>query len=636
MGIHTELKQKIPFNGHLAPRRMPPHTLSSRGRSFTDLFSCGSSFHSPKAVLFFFPLAKRVAPSSSRMAARSCSDGMRRRVTPTQHRPFLGALRSARRLLLRDTTGSQGSSDTIHAAPQQPYAVVQRSFVASAEMAPLSLVLWMNVLDDWFDDDDEAAVVIVGRTCRRLTLAVAILVLGQRRRAVTRLPLLRMVRMGWMVGRRLCRQRPNVVVVGCRGENGVPNDDGSLLRVRIGGVWNQADIVTGVRVISALQISEISFGSQVGASDEMLRELVAAHSLSTLHIGKGGRHITDVGIEMLCGCHQRLTSLSLHNCEAVTNRALIAIAWRLPCLTSLDVNYSAVDNRPGGDIGISDDGIAALSGLHNLASLSLQSRRAVTMRGIACMAAPMSPHRTLRFLDLTACTSISDTHFHAIRQFPAVSTLILSGCHALHDESVAHVASLPALTVLDLSNCIGVSDAAMRHLAARRDSLVNLNVSNTQVTDDGLNRGVSRLVSLTRLSIHGCDRITDDGVAHLPRLVALRDLDLGDIPSITDAGLRALAAAGDDAPYREVEHPLQHLRLNGQSRVTDRGLSHVAMMTSLTALELTSCDSITDSGLLILSHQLMYLRFLNVSWCSSLSEKGIQAARNRSRNRCES
>jgi hypothetical protein len=149
--------------------------------------------------------------------------------------------------------------------------------------------------------------------------------------------------------------------------------------------------------------------------------------------------------------------------------------------------------------------------------------------------------------------------------------LNLSGCSSVTDSSIAQLSSLTALQHLDLSWTQSVTDSGIALLSSLT-ALQHLNLSWCNcVTDSGIAQ-LSSLTALQHLDLSCCHCVTDSGIAHLSSLPALHHLDLGCCESVTGSGISLLSGLTT----------LQHLDLSGCSSVTDSG---IALLSGLTALQ---------------------------------------------------
>jgi F-box and leucine-rich repeat protein 14 len=96
-----------------------------------------------------------------------------------------------------------------------------------------------------------------------------------------------------------------------------------------------------------------------------------------------------------------------------------------------------------------------------------------------------------------------------------------------------------------------------------------------------------------------CDNITDKGLEHLANLTSLERLNLWGCYNITDKDLEHLTNLTS----------LERINLLCCYNITDKGIEHLANLTSLKELDLAGCENITDKGL----EQLEKLRRVNHS-----------------------
>ena len=102
-----------------------------------------------------------------------------------------------------------------------------------------------------------------------------------------------------------------------------------------------------------------------------------------------------------------------------------------------------------------------------------------------------------------------------VRKFPSLRSVDLSNCTQITDAGLAHLRGLTSLENLNLHGCVHITDAGLAHL-----------------------RG---LIFLKDLNLSDCYKITDEGLAHLRGLISLEKLDLSRCYKITDAELKNLA-----------------------------------------------------------------------------------------------
>ncbi|CAD7701090.1 unnamed protein product [Ostreobium quekettii] len=159
------------------------------------------------------------------------------------------------------------------------------------------------------------------------------------------------------------------------------------------------------------------------------------------------------------------------------------------------------------------------------------------------------------------------------------------------DDTLEQVGMLTSLTHLDLGHC-------------------------GQITDGGL-AYVSHLTNLQHLSLKACRNVTDEGLLHLQGLTALSHLNLCQCCGVTDCGVGLLTSLPN----------LTVLNLSSvffsPSNVTDGGLMLVAALTTLTHLDLESCEKITDEGMEHVG-KLERVRFLSLYNCTKVTDEGLR------------
>ena len=317
------------------------------------------------------------------------------------------------------------------------------------------------------------------------------------------------------------------------------------------------------------------------AGDGALRALVGKPNLAVLHTGNG---VTNAGLPLL---HEFPVFKTWQGDES---RIALLSADAQP-------NQLALRGR------ITDDGIAALSGLDGLFALGLDDQSlAITARAVASLeslghlawlsidpddptmaAVARLPHlRHLSCQDTQAgdagfaalaasqsiesiwgrrCHNLRTAGFVALAQMPKLRALSVS-CLNVSDEGLAtlpsfpslrelvpmdvpdegyrHIAQCTALESLVLMYCRDTSDRATEHIATL-PKLRKYFASYTKITDR-TPEILSTMDTLEEIEISGCPGLTDAGVAHLARLPRLRDLSI--------SGQNLSPAAADVFPPR--------------------------------------------------------------------------------------
>ena len=150
---------------------------------------------------------------------------------------------------------------------------------------------------------------------------------------------------------------------------------------------------------------------------------------------------------------------------------------------------------------------------------------------------------------------INDNDLVALREVPALHTLIIDSESPITDQGLAPIVALQSLDHLRIRGA-HIHDDGLRALC-RIKTLRILNLPQARLTD----RGLESLVELPRLELlrFGSPDVTDAGMTSIAKITWLRWLHLIDI-RITDAGLEKL---------KTLPH-LESLYLDG-ARVSDDG-----------------------------------------------------------------
>ena len=226
------------------------------------------------------------------------------------------------------------------------------------------------------------------------------------------------------------------------------------------------------------------------------------------------------------------------------------------------------------DAQIDNDALGRLTGLPNLAALSIQRSPMISDAGLEHL--KRLPKLTnLGLLDL----NVTDAGLARLADFTRLRVLDLRGCSQVTNAGLRQLRTLKNLKVLRLRGYAIGDDT----LAILKDfpGLTGLTVEEAGITNAGL-ASLGRM-PLEEISLFRCYSISDEGLAHLKGLPNLRQLSLRDMP-ITGAGLIHLRD----------QQKLAVLRLN-ETGVDDAALEHLAGLKNLVRLELRQ-TRITDAA----------------------------------------
>jgi hypothetical protein len=218
--------------------------------------------------------------------------------------------------------------------------------------------------------------------------------------------------------------------------------------------------------------------------------------------------------------------------------------------------------------------------------------------------------------------------------YPGIREITTSGADNISDGGVAHLARLPELERLELTTP-RITDAGIKHLAAH-PRLKDLSIPwSSQITDEGAAQ-LATINGLVRLSLWWSEGLTDAGLKHLSKLGELRELRLWGAGRITDSGLeaistmtrlervtlshsKALTPAGVSSLAKMPS--LRELHI-GYASVDDEGLEALGRSSSLSEIELTGLEGVSDAGLLHLKS--LKLKDLRIQQCQGVTDSGFK------------
>jgi Leucine-rich repeat (LRR) protein len=201
---------------------------------------------------------------------------------------------------------------------------------------------------------------------------------------------------------------------------------------------------------------------------------------------------------------------------------------------------------------------------------SLQDLRAIpeavtALKGIGLgddEAAFITELRSLKLLDLSGCEALTDASVTLLSSLRDLESLDLSLCNQITDRSLASLATLPKLRAINLNWCYSISDSGIESL--------------------------SHCKTLEKVSLWSCEEITDVGVQALAQFPRLLELDLPEFAHITDRGILALSLSAA---------PIEYLRLDHLSEITDGGLVQLSKLRGLRQLKIWHCPNISMAAI---------------------------------------
>lgn len=234
----------------------------------------------------------------------------------------------------------------------------------------------------------------------------------------------------------------------------------------------------------------------------------------------------------------------------------------------------------------------------------------------------------LTALDLSKCRKITDG---ALKLLPkTINKLSLSGCEEITDDGLLYIAEhFPDLTVLDLSNT-KVTDDGIQAIAKHCKKLTHLDLQRcTNITGTSIEVVAEHCSNITALYLNGCFQITITGIQNKkpliePLISVRRPQDIGtyllQLTQLTELGLGNSGIVDDDLEL--IGEHLSKLTILDLSdtKITGTGLHHLKDM-SLTTLNLSGCENISDVGLTYLPTSLTELHLVG---CSKITNAALE------------
>lgn len=193
------------------------------------------------------------------------------------------------------------------------------------------------------------------------------------------------------------------------------------------------------------------------------------------------------------------------------------------------------------------------------------------------------------------------------RQYPSLTSVkfdlgneIDESMWSPKDVQLRRLAKIPTLKCMDLTHCLLVTKKGVQDFSKNPGQITTLVLTGCTKVDNDFLKALSIFVNLGSLVLRGCRRISDKGVPHIAGLTSLTHLDL--------------------SPYVAVS--LWDEEADDEEKVTDYSMEKLAALTNLTHLELEMCEQVHNSGLGLLK-PLRNLTYLNVSK-TGVSNSGLE------------
>lgn len=192
---------------------------------------------------------------------------------------------------------------------------------------------------------------------------------------------------------------------------------------------------------------------------------------------------------------------------------------------------------------------------------------------------------TVRAVDVYYSRQLEDASLECLPTFSNILSLNLSRCRKIGAATAMFVSELKTLTKLNVSFCPMVNDASLESFSALQ-CLTSLDLTGcSKFSNQGLAH-VGKLGNLTSLALSECDQIKAEGIAHLSEL-QLRSFSMR-FGEITDVEMEQVCRISS----------LTYLDVSKNQGITDAGLQH--LIPSVITINLSGCE-VTDEGLMFLS-----------------------------------
>ncbi|KAL8194827.1 UNVERIFIED_CONTAM: hypothetical protein K2H54_036793 [Gekko kuhli] len=395
--------------------------------------------------------------------------------------------------------------------------------------------------------------------------------------------------------------------------------------------------------VKALDLSGTSISSQA------MKSLVQVANLR-LHevVLHDCRDLSDEAVGVLCQHQPHLTTLDLSGCSELTDRAVLALCARLP-----DLRCLRLEKLPR----VTDAGFQGVSHLRHLQSLNVSECSFVSSSELVKALGAIEGRPQLVSLNVAFCSLLKDSSVIALARALSRSlrVLDLSSCTSITNQSLQAISThLLNLTVLRLAWCKELTDWGLLGVEQPREAqdhskekdggpkfsrnfgnmgfflpppqdlereapiLIDLMKQDSQQKHRA---SLNALTHLQELDLTACGKLTDTSITKVVRFPELRRLSLSLVPNITDTSLTAIARHC---------RGLEHLSLSHCVNLTDTGFAEAAgTLPRLQHLVLAGCNQLTPQTLRAIGRECRQLKCLDVSMCGGISMVDVELFQSR-------
>ncbi|XP_030411432.1 dynein regulatory complex subunit 6 isoform X2 [Gopherus evgoodei] len=279
---------------------------------------------------------------------------------------------------------------------------------------------------------------------------------------------------------------------------------------------------------------------------------------------------------------KNLQDLNVSECQGLNDESMRLISEGCPALLYLNLSYTDITNGT----------LRLLSrSFSNLQYLSLAYCRKFTDKGLQYLGSGKGCHKLI-YLDLSGCIQISVDGFRYIaNSCSEIKHLVINDMPTLTDKCIqALVEKCQQIMSVVFLDSPHLSDVAFKALAECK--LVKVRIEgNNRITDLSFKLMSKSCPQIKHIYMADCQKITDVSLKTISPLKYILVLNLADCVRISDAGLRSFLEGSSGTKLRE-------LNLTNCIHVTDASLMKIAQRChSLTYLNMRYCESVTDAGI---------------------------------------
>ncbi|XP_077998544.1 uncharacterized protein LOC144451542 [Glandiceps talaboti] len=312
----------------------------------------------------------------------------------------------------------------------------------------------------------------------------------------------------------------------------------------------------------------------------------------------------DEFMKILDGCHH-IVGVNVKHCTNLTDRSFIHIAESCPDLEKLIVSGTKISDEALLDIARQCPKIRELE-IYSCKVLTVNSLESLLcLQDLRCFRINESISWVVND-QYRSLIAIEDSDHMLPSQLEEFT--IASYCWWLVNDE--WLTGLPQrwvrLRVLNVGGCVTLADASIVSFAEHCPNLHTVVLNLCQVGDKALKALATHCLGLQHLNVSCCRRITDVGISDV---------------AMKCSQLKYLDVSGSQAD--EYEHLVD---VNSQGNATDTAIQDIAEnCPQLTYLNVSSCPGVTDIGLVAISQHCHQLQHLEMTACISITDKTVLA-----------